>query len=130
MISLTDLKVGDYVGWIWGNDVEIVKKINKKSFTTTTGSTIYESEFKHYFVITEEEARASIIHDYNEDLKELNKHLKELLDNLELIYGVNPYYTIDTQAIEEKINDLIESIREELENEWFWKQIKRDSRNW
>lgn len=115
MISLTDLKVGDYVKYLHTNIIDVVQKINKRSFTTTTGSTIYESEFKHYFVITEEEARASIIHDYNEDLKELNKHLKELLDNLELIYGVNPYYTIDTQAIEEKINDLIESIRGELE---------------
>lgn len=115
MIKLTDLKVGDYVKYLHSDIIDVVQKINKRSFTTTTGSTIYESEFKHYFVITEEEARTSIIHDYNEDLKELNKHLKELLDNLELIYGVNPYYTIDTQAIEEKINDLIESIRGELE---------------
>lgn len=117
MIKLEDLKVGDYVKYLHSDIIDVVQKINKRSFTTTTGSTIYESEFKHYFVITEEEARASIIHDYNEDLKELNKHLKELLDNLELIYGVNPYYTIDTQAIEEKINDIIESIRGELEDE-------------
>lgn len=117
MIKLTDLKVGDYLRSFYNTYVYVVKKINKKSFTTTTDLTIYEKEFENYFVITEEEARASIIHDYNEDLKELNKHLKELLDNLELIYGVNPYYTIDTQAIEEKINDLIESIRGELEDE-------------
>ena len=60
MIKLEDLKVGDYVGYLYGDEVLIVKKINKKSFTTTIGLTIYESEFKHYFVITEEEAREYI----------------------------------------------------------------------
>ena len=117
MVKLEDLKVGDYVGYLYGDEVLIVKKINKKSFTTTIGLTIYESEFKHYFVITEEEARASVVHKYNQELKELNRNLKELQEKLNTISLNNPYYIIDTEAIEEEINDILENIKEELEDD-------------
>ena len=117
MIKLKDLKVGDYIKFLYDNRVIIVDKINKKSFTTTRNVTIYESEFKYYFVITEEEARATIVHSYNEELKELNKHLKELQENLDTISLDNPYYTIDTPAIEVEINDILENIKEVLGNE-------------
>ena len=117
MIKLEDLKVGDYVGCLWSDYVGIVKKINKKSFTTSRRLTIYESEFKDWFVTTEEEARARVIYNYNKELKELNKHLKELQENLNAISLNNPYYTIDSQLIEEKINDLLENIKEELKDE-------------
>ena len=116
MIKLEDLKVGDYVGWIWSNDVVIVKKINKKSFTTTTGLTIYELQFQHYFVLTEDEARASIIHNYNQELKELNENLKSLKMSLDFLLEINPYYEVNTEAIEDKINGILEKIKE-LENE-------------
>ena len=117
MISLTDLKVGDYVKYLHTDIIEAVQKINKRSFTTTTGSTIYESEFKHYFVITEEEARASVIHDLNKELRKLNKNLEELKENLGTTPLRNSWYTVDTQTIEDIINDLLESIREVLEDE-------------
>ena len=117
MIKLEDLKVGDYVGCIWGNDIVIVKKINKKSFTTTTGSTIYEFQFQHYFIITEEEARAIAIHPYNQELKELNENLKSLKMSLGIILKINPSYEVNTEAIEEKINDILETIKEKLEND-------------
>lgn len=117
MIKLEDLKVGDYVGWIWGNDVEIVKKINKKSFTTTTGLTVHELEFQHYFIITEDEARASIIHNYNQELKELNNNLKSLEMSFDFISKINPCYEVNTEAIEEKINDILDKIKEKLEND-------------
>ena len=117
MIKLEDLKVGDYVGWIWSNDVVIVKKINKKSFTTTTGLTIYELQFQHYFVLTEDEARASIIHNYNQELKELNENLKSLKMSLDFLLKINPYYEVNTEAIEDKINGILEKIKEKLENE-------------
>ena len=115
MIKLEDLKVGDYVGWIWSNDVEIVKKINKKSFTTTTGLTIYELQFQHYFVLTEDEARASIIHKYNQELKELNENLKSLEMSLDFLLKINPYYEVNTEVIEDKINGILEKIKEKLE---------------
>ena len=92
MIKLKDLKVGDYVKSIYDDSLIIVDKINKKSFTTARGGTIYESEFKNYFVITEEEARANTIHRYNKELKELNKNLKELQENLNTIPLNNNYY--------------------------------------
>ena len=117
MIKLEDLKVGDYVKYLHTNIIDVVQKINKRSFTTTTGSTIYESEFKHYFIITEEEARASVVHKYNQELKELNRNLKELQENLNTISLNNPYYIIDTEAIEEEINDILENIKEELEDD-------------
>ena len=117
MIKLTDLKVGDYLRSFYNTYVYVVKKINKKSFTTTTGSTIYESEFRDYFVITKEEARASVIHDLNKELRKLNKNLNELKENLGTTPLRNSWYTVDTQTIEDIINDLLESIREELENE-------------
>ena len=117
MIKLEDLKVGDYVGWIWGNDVEIVKKINKKSFTTTTGLTIYEHEFQHYFIITEEEARASVVHKYNQELKELNELLKKLQEDINTFNFDNQYYEINTEALDNKINGILEKIKEKLENE-------------
>ena len=117
MIRLKDLKVGDYVKFLYNDRIIIVDKINKKSFTTRRDGTIYESEFENYFVITEKEARANVIHYYNKELNELNKHLKELQENLNTIPLDNPYYTIDTQAIEEEINDILENIKEELENE-------------
>lgn len=117
MIKLEDLKVGDYVGWIWGNDVEIVKKINKKSFTTTTGLTVHELEFQHYFIITEDEARASAIHNLNQELKELNNNLKSLEMSFDFISKINPCYEVNTEAIENKINDILEKIKEKLENE-------------
>ena len=117
MIKLKDLKVGDYVKSIYDDSLIIVDKINKKSFTTARGGTIYESEFENYFVITEEEARAYAIHYYNKELKELNKNLKELQENLNMIPLDNPYYIIDAQAIEEEINDILENIKEVLEDE-------------
>ena len=117
MIRLKDLKVGDYVKSLYNDSIIIVDKINKKSFTTRRDGTIYESEFENYFVITEEEARASTIHSYNKELKELNKNLKELQENVNTISSDNRYYKIYTQAIEEGINDILENIREELEND-------------
>lgn len=115
MIRLKDLKVGDYVKCLYNDDVVIVDKINKKSFTTTKNVTIYESAFKYYFVITEEEVRAIDIHNYSKELKELSKNLKELQEDLDTISLYNSCY-IDTQAIEEKINDILENIKDELEN--------------
>ena len=117
MIKLEDLKVGDYVGWIWGNDVEIVKKINKKSFTTETGETVYENEFKKFFVLTEEEARASVIHNLNEELKALNKNLKLLQEDFNTFNFDNQYYEINTEALDNKINGILEKIKEKLEND-------------
>ena len=117
MIKLKDLKVGDYVKFLYGNIIMIVNKINKRSFTTKSNGTIYESEFEEYFVITEEEARASTIRRYNNELKELNKNLKELQENVNKISSDNRYYKIYTQTIEEEINYILENIREELKNE-------------
>ena len=117
MIKLEDLKVGDYLGYLYGNIVEIVKKINKKSITTTIGSTIYENEFKHYFVITEEEARASAIHNLNYELKELNELLKKLQEDINTFNFDNQYYEINTEALDNKINGILEMIKEKLENE-------------
>lgn len=117
MVKLKDLKVGDYIKFLYDDNISIVDKINKKSFTTTRGFTIYESEFKHYFIITEDEARATAIHKYNEELKTLNKNIKELQENLDNISLDNPYYTIDTQAIEVEINDILEIIKEVLKED-------------
>ena len=117
MISLTDLKVGDYLRSFYNTYVYVVKKINKKSFTTTTDLTIHEKEFENYFVITKEEARASVIHDLNRELRKLNKNLNELKENLGTTPVRNSWYTVDTQTIEDIINDLLESIREELADE-------------
>ena len=117
MIKLEDLKVGDYVGYLYGDEVLIVKKINIKSFTTTIGLTIYESDFKHYFIITEEEARASVVHKYNQELKELNELLKKIQEDLNTFNFDNQYYEINTEAIDNKINGILDKIKEKLENE-------------
>lgn len=117
MIKLEDLKVGDYVGCLYINIVDIVKKINKKSFTTATGETIYEREFKKFFVITEEEARASVIHELNCELNALNKNLKELQEDLNTFDLDNQYYEINTEALDNKINDILDKIKEKIENE-------------
>lgn len=113
MIKLEDLKVGDYVENIYSNTVLIVKKINKKSFTTTQGATIYENGFEDCFVITENEARASIIHNYNQELKELNENLK----SLDFLLKIMPHYEVNAQALENKINDILDKIKEKLEND-------------
>lgn len=117
MIKLEDLKVGDYVGCLYVNIVDIVKKINKKSFTTVTGETIYEREFKEFFVLTEDEARASAIHELNCELKALNENLKELQEDLNTFDLDNQYYEINTEALENKINDILDKIKEKLESE-------------
>ena len=117
MIKLEDLKVGDYVGCLWIDYVGIVKKINKKSFTTSRRLTIYESEFKDWFVITEEEARASAIHDLNYELKELNELLKKLQEDINTFNFDNQYYEINTEALDNKINGILEKIKEKLEND-------------
>lgn len=117
MISLTDLKVGDYLRSFYNTYVYVVKKINKKSFTTTTDLTIHEKEFENYFVITKDEARASVIHDLNKELRKLNKNLNELKENLGTTPLRNSWYTVDTQTIEDVINDLLENIREVLADE-------------
>ena len=113
MIKLEDLKVGDYVENIYSNTLLIVKKINKKSFTTKQGATIYENGFEDCFVITEEEARASIIHNYNQELKELNNNLK----SLDFLLKNMPHYEVNTEAIEDKVNGILDKIKEKLENE-------------
>ena len=117
MIKLEDLKVGDYVGYLYGDEVLIVKKINIKSFTTTIGLTIYENDFKHYFIITEEEARASVVHKYNQELKELNELLKKLQEDINTFNFDNQYYEINTEALDNKINGILEKIKEKIENE-------------
>ncbi len=117
MIKLEDLKVGDYVGYIYSDNVVIVKKINKKSFTTTLGVTIYENEFRNCFVLTEDEARASFFYKCNEELKDLNNHLKYLKGILDMLSSINANYTINTEVIEEKINGILDKIKERLENE-------------
>lgn len=117
MIKLEDLKVGDYLGYLNSNIVEIVKKINKKSFTTKTGETIYEREFKEFFVLTEEEARASAIHNLNEELKEMNELLKKLQEDINTFNFDNQYYEINTEALDNKINGILEKIKEKLEND-------------
>ena len=117
MIKLEDLKVGDYVGSLWGKGVATVKKINKKSFTTTTGLTIYENEFKDCFVITEEQARASAIHNLNEELKEMDELLKKLQEDFDTFNFDNQYYEINTEALDNKINDILDKIKERLEND-------------
>lgn len=108
MIKLEDLKVGDYVENIYSNTVLIVKKINKKSFTTTQGATIYENGFEACFVITENEARASIIHNYNQELKELNENLK----SLDFLLKIMPHYEVNAQALDNKINGILKKIKE------------------
>ena len=113
MIKLEDLKVGDYVENIYSNTVLIVKKINKKSFTTKQGATIYENGFEGCFVITENEARASIIHNYNQELKELHENLK----SLEFLLKIMPHYEVNAQALDNKINDILDKIKEKLEND-------------
>ena len=117
MIKLKDLKVGDYVKSIYDDSLIIVDKINKKSFTTRRHGTIYESDFESYFVITEEEAKANAIHHYNKELKELNENLKVLRENLNTIALDNRYYNIYTEAIEMDLNDILENIKEVLEND-------------
>ena len=117
MIKLEDLKVGDYVGCLYVNIVDIVKKINKKSFTTATGETIYEREFKEFFVLTEDEARASVFHNYNNELNALNKNLKELQEDLNKFNFDNQYYEINTEALDNKIKDILDKIKEKLEND-------------
>ena len=112
MIKLEDLKVGDYVENIYSNTLLIVKKINKKSFTTT-GGTIYENGFEDCFVLTEDEARASIIHKYNQELKELNENLK----SLHVLLKIFQQYEVNTEALDNKINGILEKIKEKLENE-------------
>ena len=111
MIKLEDLKVGDYVENIYSNTLLIVKKINKKSFTTKQGATIYENGFEDCFVLTEDEARASIIHNYNQELKELNNNLK----SLDFLLKIMPHYEVNTEALDNKINGILENIKEELE---------------
>lgn len=113
MIKLEDLKVGDYVENIYSNTLLIVKKINKKSFTTKQGATIYENGFEDCFVLTEDEARASIIHKYNQELKELNNNLK----SLDFLLKTMPHYEVNTQALDNKINGILEKIKEKLESE-------------
>lgn len=117
MIKLEDLKVGDYVLHKYYSMFSMVEKINKKSFTTTQGITIFEKEFKHYFIITEEEARASIVHNYNKELKELSKNLKEVVQNINGYSYPNPYYTLDVEKIENDINYLLENIKEVFEHD-------------
>ena len=74
-----------------------------------------ESLFVLGFVLTEDEARASIIHKYNQELKELNENLKSLEMSLDFLLKINPYYEVNTEAIEDKINGILERVKEKLE---------------
>ena len=117
MIKLEELKVGDYVGYIYSDTVVIVKKINTKSFTTTLGITIYENEFRNCFVLTEDEVRASAIHNLNEELKDMDELLKKLQEDFNTFNFDNQYYEINTEALDNKINGILDKIKEKLENE-------------
>ena len=102
---------------ILSNTLLIVKKINKKSFTTKQGATIYENGLEDCFILTEEEARASVVHKYNQELKELNENLKSLEKNKDIISLFTTKYPMDTEVIEEKINGILDKIKEKLEND-------------
>ena len=63
------------------------------------------------------ELPCNTIHNLNEELKEMNELLKKLQEDFDTFNFDNQYYEINTEALDNKINGILEKIKEKLENE-------------
>ena len=52
-----------------------------------------------------------------EDIEEMNELLKKLQEDFDTFNFDNQYYEINTEALDNKINGILEKIKEKLENE-------------
>ena len=114
MISKEDLKVGQYVKNIYSKYVEYIVSVNSKYAYTNISTRIYPKDYYRYIAITNEEMRADLIHSLNEEIKDLLDNLNDLKDEVHNLPNL-PYFTVNTDEIEEDLEDVVIRINEVLE---------------
>lgn len=114
MITKENLKVGQYVKCIYGKYVEFIENVNSQYAYTNLKNRIYPKDYNEYFVLTEQEAKAYFVHSLNDELQDL---LSNLEDFQKEVYNLSnlPYFTIDTEELEEDLEDIIARAKEVLE---------------
>lgn len=114
MITKNDLIVGQYVKCIYGSYVEIIESVNSQYAYTNLKNRIYPKDYNEYFVLTEEEAKAHYVRNLNEEIQSLLLNLQNFKKE---VYNLSnlPYLTIDTEELEEDLEDIIIRTKEVLE---------------
>ena len=77
MITKKDLIVGQYVKYMYGSYVEVIESVNSQYAYTDLKNRIYPKDYDKYFVITEEEAKASLVHSLNNEIQDLLLNLQD-----------------------------------------------------
>lgn len=114
MITKEDLKVGQYVKCIYGSSFEIIESVNSQYAYTNLKNRIYPKDYNEYFVLTEQEAKAYLVHSLNDEIVDLLSNLEDLQKEVYNLANL-PYLTIDTEELEEDLEDIIARTKEILE---------------
>ncbi len=112
MLNKDEIKVGDLV--VYGNNILQVKKVNKESIATKYGINI---KFNNVvFKIDNEEAKKIYLDKLSRQTKYLVSRLANLRDIVLEVDNMNDHIKFDIAEIKKEINNLIEKIKEVLED--------------
>lgn len=109
-----DLKVGQYIRSIYSKNIEIIESVNSQYAYTNFKNRIYPKDYKYFFVLTEQDVKASLVHSLNIELENLLFNIQGLQEEVDNLANL-PYITINTDEIEEDLKDIIIKISELLE---------------
>ena len=113
MLTKEDLKIGQYVKYIYGTYCEIIESINSQYAYTNMKNRIYPKDYKYYFALTEQEAKGHIVYSLNSELKDLLANLKDFEKEVFNLSNL-PYFTVDTEEIENDLKDIMDRFEEVL----------------
>ena len=114
MITKEDLKIGQYVKCIYGKYIEFIESVNSQYAYTNLKNRIYPKDYNNYIALSNEEVKALNVYSLNDELQDL---LSNLEDFQKEVYNLSnlPYFTIDTEDLEEDLEDIITRTKEILE---------------
>ena len=114
MLNKENLKVGQYVKSIYHKYIEIIESVNSQYAYTNFKNRIYPKDYNEYFILTEQEAKASLVHSLNDELQDLLSNVQDLQKEVYNLANL-PYITVDTDEVEEDLKDIVIRINEVLE---------------
>lgn len=114
MITKEDLKVGQYVKCIYSNYVEFIESVNSQYAYTNLKHRIYPKDYNDYITLSNEEVKALNVHSLNDELQDLLSNLQDFKEEVCNLPNL-PYFTINTEELEEDLENIIIRTKEILE---------------
>lgn len=113
MLNKEDIKVGQYVKYIYSNNIEIIESVNSQYAYTNLKTRIYPKDYINYIALSNEEVKAESIHCLNDEIQDLLSNIKDLQEE---VYNLSnlPYITIDNDKVKEDLEDIVDRINEVL----------------